>query len=632
MYHEDGIEVSLYHPGEGDESFLYPEIACQLKNDFDNHSMRCFIPYLDAPCQVRVRFTDDFKMWSSSAVHIGIGIGATEPLEMSAETMENEGSEDPRFQMMAYYFNQRSWVEGHIGEDIWGAHRMPPTMPKFDETAGLRYDESQGFALNHRHYRQLVKPGTITVTIQRGHFRWLDEPRRTKHPYGPGNRRTRREKKNGTFRRLKSINGLKYRFEFCPRSDNRLTEIEFALKSRVARHIGSGDQLDQIAARDSHVGRFETIKPMQEVLDGGEDINGSFGSRSDALESGTQIVAAERQQETSLPSESAKKPYKRKRRIPKFCGCPEPHLSAPIARKKADGEQRTTASTPKTKKPNSQQEESDSTFTPQPGKTKAGEDVQAESEVKTCTHCRSIKKPPRGKKVAWRQKDGRWKVVHANAPEETPPEEEGDDDEPSPMPLEVVKPAAKDESEIVVDAAGNVFRVGSQEADITGSSNTSASIEASASIGQLPRDGTDTSIERHETNQAVTRERNPTPGPEARPADLIPQSAVHRPSPILHAEPQPSKARIEIDLLAVEDDDLVEIKAERHAPTKHEADDGEDEIGYQLRQLSREKRMLEIEQKQEELERQQKKLRREKQRDMAVKAEAQVKVEIDLTD
>lgn len=44
-------------------------------------------------------------------------------------------------------------------------------------------------------------------------------------------------------------------------------------------------------------------------------------------------------------------------------------------------------------------------------------DLAAESSTKTCDQCKKIKKPPRGKKIAWRQRTGKYMYVHKDAPD-----------------------------------------------------------------------------------------------------------------------------------------------------------------------------------------------------------------------
>jgi hypothetical protein len=54
------------------------------------------------------------------------------------------------------------------------------------------------------------------------------------------------------------------------------------------------------------------------------------------------------------------------------------------------------------------------------------EDVEEEVPAEKCDKCNGHKKPPRGKKLAWRGTFGSWMVVPNSAPEEDPPEEELD--------------------------------------------------------------------------------------------------------------------------------------------------------------------------------------------------------------
>ena len=54
------------------------------------------------------------------------------------------------------------------------------------------------------------------------------------------------------------------------------------------------------------------------------------------------------------------------------------------------------------------------------------ESAEEEAPAEVCDKCRGHKKPPRGKKLAWRGMFGSWMYVPNSAPEEDPPEEEFD--------------------------------------------------------------------------------------------------------------------------------------------------------------------------------------------------------------
>jgi hypothetical protein len=52
------------------------------------------------------------------------------------------------------------------------------------------------------------------------------------------------------------------------------------------------------------------------------------------------------------------------------------------------------------------------------------DDQEEEIPAEVCVNCNGHKKPPRGKKLAWRGMSGSWMYVSKSAPEEDPPEEE----------------------------------------------------------------------------------------------------------------------------------------------------------------------------------------------------------------
>ena len=49
-----------------------------------------------------------------------------------------------------------------------------------------------------------------------------------------------------------------------------------------------------------------------------------------------------------------------------------------------------------------------------------------ETTVRLCGHCQQVKKPPRGKKLAWRNETGRWMYVHQDAPDSDDADQEVD--------------------------------------------------------------------------------------------------------------------------------------------------------------------------------------------------------------
>jgi hypothetical protein len=97
----------------------------------------------------------------------------------------------------------------------------------------------------------------------------------------------------------------------------------------------------------------------------------------------------------------------RKKRRPKMCRCGDPGHQKPSTKKPFTGPV-------KTRYPSEQ------------------EKPQEKPSGKVCDKCDGFKKPPRGKKLAWRQAFGSWITVTLTAPEEDPPEDELDDEEEAP--------------------------------------------------------------------------------------------------------------------------------------------------------------------------------------------------------
>ena len=284
-------------------------------------------------------------------------------------------------------------------------------------------------------------------------------------------------------------------------------------------------------------------------------------------------------------------------------------------------------------------------------------DLAAESSAKTCTKCKQLKKPPRGKKIAWRERRNKWMYVHKDAPDEERPAEEQDDDEPLPGGGSERKTVAAITVETTEPAITNQHHRQPYSADDTHIANIgddTVPVETNAIDGnhatvaassEKPPSGNGEILDQREvlsatqenteatksiqlrgeaeaTNGTTQEEETHAEGPVITEASFLNAETQSQPQEPLvpagaevesrkrqdeseHEARAPKKARIDIDLTTDNDDDPVVVKREQANDEKvnvsghNEAAD----IEHELEQLQRQRRILEIELREADLKR-----------------------------
>ena len=276
-------------------------------------------------------------------------------------------------------------------------------------------------------------------------------------------------------------------------------------------------------------------------------------------------------------------------------------------------------------------------------------DRAAESSANTCSKCEKLKKAPRGKKIAWRERRNKWMYVHKDAPDEEGPAEEQDDDEPLPRGESERKAATATTVETTEPPIANEQHQQLYNADSTHIANigddtvpveTDALDAGHATVARSSEEGASGTKEisdQQEVSSAAQENVEATKsmplGGEAEATNGITQEQeTHAEGPViteasfLNAETQPQqdeplvpggaevesrkrqnesenetpaakKARIDIDLTGDDDDNLVQIKSENIDGTERRASAREDveNAEHDLEELQLQRRILEIE-------------------------------------
>jgi hypothetical protein len=276
-------------------------------------------------------------------------------------------------------------------------------------------------------------------------------------------------------------------------------------------------------------------------------------------------------------------------------------------------------------------------------------DLTAESSAKKCTKCEKLKKAPRGKKIAWRNRTENWMYVHKDAPDDDGPPEKQDDDEPLPGGEIERKTAAATTVEVTKFLTTNEQRQQSdnaEDAQIANNGNDAAPAETDAldaSDNASPRPSQETIVGTEEIPDqqpvppaaqenveatksvplvgetgaidATTQEQMAQgEGSAITEGALLDAESQYTPyEPLVtagadaesrkrqneseHEASAPKKARVHIDLPVDDDDDTVVVKRERADATERRASAREDveDVEHDLEELQLQRRILEIE-------------------------------------
>lgn len=255
----------------------------------------------------------------------------------------------------------------------------------------------------------------------------------------------------------------------------------------------------------------------------------------------------------------------RTRRPPPVCDCPPETHARPQrkakARSGASNRVEIEAQVPDQERlsPEAKQEEEVEDASERPiNQQQAGEGITQppsstvkETKAWACGKCQKLKKPPKKKKLAWRESIGKWMYVHEDAPNFETPTEEEDDDKTVAEPRDegVTTPGAEDADEALRKSADD-------NAVQEPSSNTA--IEARA-VTEVARD------EQAEDN-------NGQPATSQTQASIS-DDVVESPERQLSAERQDSaskKPRVDIDLTLTDDENE---EGDENMMLKHERTD-----------------------------------------------------------
>lgn len=234
--------------------------------------------------------------------------------------------------------------------------------------------------------------------------------------------------------------------------------------------------------------------------------------------------------------------------------------------------------------------------------TRPAEDTVA----RTCSRCRNFKKPPKGKKLAWRERKARWMYVSEHAPDEDSSAQSGvlpsqdvqfpasgqdRDDEEDGIKTSSVKRPSPTSTECAFDAAGSQVAespAGEAVVDVEPTSD----VESRHSNADSPTD-------------APTSVAAAISTPDAEPTI---ETASANQNDNSSPESSCTPSRVDIDLTVDDEDsgDVIFVKSEtvgcREGKLLFDGD-GIENLRYKLRRIEREKRKLELEAEEEDVKR-----------------------------
>lgn len=335
-----------------------------------------------------------------------------------------------------------------------------------------------------------------------------------------------------------------------------------------------------------------------------------------------------------------------RRKIPPTCNCPkQTYPNQTLARQHPSRRKNRADTRSRRKKRTSKDSDTDSD-------TDAGSDTDSnkattvtqpnahaqaskETVARTCMRCHNLKKPPSGKKIAWRQRRERWMYVRQDAPDEdeqgenggsskevvpsSPGNQDKDDEEPAVKLDGIVQPSTSvtDGASAATPTSGD--NVIESDNDVT----APATIE-----GENP-----------DSNDEIPTDSAAVPTTPITPPDSQPEIEAIIDNERTASAPASSNVRTHVDVdLTLDNDDSDEViivkseAVERKDPKfMLDRDDGMQDLEYELREIKREKRKLEIEAKELELEAKEESISRKIAKREAVKGQ-KVKEEIKIED
>lgn len=232
------------------------------------------------------------------------------------------------------------------------------------------------------------------------------------------------------------------------------------------------------------------------------------------------------------------------------------------------------------------------------------EKTEDETVAKTCGKCKMYKKPPRGKKFAWRERKGKWMYVHQDAPEDPEPDADGDDEEVQSS---------------VSPVQGSQPRQQGDDSDEELSDDESTLEDESAAIKELETAATSIDVNSGMAEQATGSTTETTEDTPIKPGTGEKSQGPSSPSGItpddhgllnlipIVGNDETVQDPAEIDLTGNDDDEITVLRSVTIEPgnrkPKFQDDDDTEDLEYRLEKLQRQKRMLEIDEEQAEIKR-----------------------------
>ena len=283
---------------------------------------------------------------------------------------------------------------------------------------------------------------------------------------------------------------------------------------------------------------------------------------------------------------------------------------------------------------------------PNRGSANGNQDTAEETTARTCGQCQKYKKPPRGKKLAYRQRAGKWMYVHKDAPDGVAPAEDRHDEEPLPTGPDVPDTVSP-ESEVSEGMQREVTDPGEQNAggraptagqDDRDEAVKSAETKSATAAHEVLLVSEATSLPKTPTQHAAPAIDTAAGGIETIGLQMTPSTPESSDPKKRQNESEcgglvQKQVRIDIDLTCDDDNDVVFVKSEVPSSLRSqlgmESDD--EEAQFELGRIQREKRKLGLEDKEAEVKHRQARRRRlhrqQAEGQKPIKKEAVVKIE-----
>ena len=171
MKQEDGTEVYLKPRGDGSDNLRFPEL---MVPDHDPMRRRCCIPVIESDCQVVVRFSNDFDLFTANSARIGYqyneprfgGSNASLGIALRRSMVVGQQKSIPHlFQTK----NEKKPIRlvPYTSEQPW--KKIQSFIDMSIDPVILRSKQPE----NSAHIKSQPSFGTLMVHIGRGNFEWM---------------------------------------------------------------------------------------------------------------------------------------------------------------------------------------------------------------------------------------------------------------------------------------------------------------------------------------------------------------------------------------------------------------------------------------------------------------------------